>query len=151
MQKRNSRVQLVGLILVAKRLSPSAECVTGLIATNAWTKITFVWFVERRAKLLGEWNLFLGFGVHFGHLGRFEKITKNMMAGSHTRLHSLMLASSHSAYLCVLKAAKEIGADLIVMATHGMKASFPFGSVTERVVRHSPVAVLTISPLMQRI
>lgn len=50
----------------------------------------------------------------------------------------------------ILKVVKEIGADLIVMATHGMRANFPFGSVTEKVVKNSPVPVLTVSPLIQK-
>jgi nucleotide-binding universal stress UspA family protein len=36
--------------------------------------------------------------------------------------------------------------DLVVMATHGMKAHFPFGSVTEKVVKNAKAPVLTISP-----
>lgn len=46
----------------------------------------------------------------------------------------------------ILAMLKEVEADLVVMATHGMKAIFPFGSVTERVVKNSPVPVLTICP-----
>lgn len=42
--------------------------------------------------------------------------------------------------------ASEIGADLIVMGTHGRTglAHVVFGSVAEHVVRHSPVPVLTV-------
>ena len=36
--------------------------------------------------------------------------------------------------------------DLVVMATHGMKAHFPFGSVTEKVVKNAKAPVLTITP-----
>ncbi len=46
----------------------------------------------------------------------------------------------------ILKAIEAIGADLVVMATHGMKAIFPFGSVAERVVKNSPVPVFTVNP-----
>jgi nucleotide-binding universal stress UspA family protein len=46
----------------------------------------------------------------------------------------------------ILKAIKETGADLVVMANHGMKAVFPFGSVAEKVVKNSPVPVLTVNP-----
>jgi len=43
-------------------------------------------------------------------------------------------------------AAEEHGADLIVMATHGRTGigHFFLGSVTERVVRESPVPVMTV-------
>jgi nucleotide-binding universal stress UspA family protein len=49
----------------------------------------------------------------------------------------------------ILKVAKEEGVDLIVMGTHG-RTGLPhlwMGSVAERVVRLSPVPVLTIRPL----
>jgi len=36
--------------------------------------------------------------------------------------------------------------DLVVMATHGMKGHFPFGSVTEKVVKNTKAPVLTITP-----
>ncbi len=48
----------------------------------------------------------------------------------------------------ILMAQAEIGADLIVMATHGRTgiSHFFLGSVAERVVRESPRPVLTIRP-----
>jgi nucleotide-binding universal stress UspA family protein len=50
----------------------------------------------------------------------------------------------------ILELVEEIGADVVVMAIHGMKAHFPFGSVAERVVKNSPVPVLTVSPTRGR-
>jgi nucleotide-binding universal stress UspA family protein len=46
----------------------------------------------------------------------------------------------------ILKTAKDIDADLIVIATHGMRSLFPFGSVAERVIKNSPVPVFTVRP-----
>ena len=48
----------------------------------------------------------------------------------------------------VEKIAEEIGAELLVMATHGHKGlnRVLLGSVTERVVRESPRPVLTVRP-----
>lgn len=48
----------------------------------------------------------------------------------------------------VLAAASEVGADLIVMGTHGRRglAHALLGSVAEKIVRMSPVPVLTIRP-----
>lgn len=48
----------------------------------------------------------------------------------------------------IVRFAKEQGIDLIVMATHGRTglAHVLLGSVTEKVVRHSSVPVLTIKP-----
>jgi len=47
----------------------------------------------------------------------------------------------------ILEVAKDCGADLIVMGTHGRRgvAHVFLGSVAEKVVRHSPVPVLTAS------
>jgi len=48
----------------------------------------------------------------------------------------------------ILAAATEVGADLIVMGTHGRRglAHAFLGSVAEKIVRMSPVPVLTIRP-----
>jgi nucleotide-binding universal stress UspA family protein len=48
----------------------------------------------------------------------------------------------------ILKAAAEHGCDLIVMGTHGRKGidRIIFGSVAEKVVKTSPIPVLTIRP-----
>ena len=48
----------------------------------------------------------------------------------------------------ILKAAEENHCDLIVMGTHGRKGidRIIFGSVAEKVVKTSPVPVLTIRP-----
>jgi len=53
------------------------------------------------------------------------------------------------AYEEIMRFVDEEEIDLIVMATHG-RTGLPhiiMGSVAERVVRHSPVPVLTIKPL----
>ena len=48
----------------------------------------------------------------------------------------------------VLQAAKRLGADLILMATHGRKGlrRLVLGSVAEHVVREAPCPVLTVRP-----
>jgi nucleotide-binding universal stress UspA family protein len=48
----------------------------------------------------------------------------------------------------ILKYARENGMDLIIMGTHGRKGldRVFFGSVAEKVVKQSPVPVLTINP-----
>ena len=57
---------------------------------------------------------------------------------------SVVLAGSPSEE--IIRVAQEEGADLIVIATHGLTGwkRFIFGSVAERVVRLSPCPVLTI-------
>jgi nucleotide-binding universal stress UspA family protein len=44
----------------------------------------------------------------------------------------------------ILKLVEKQKVDMVVMATHGRKGHFPFGSVTEKVVKHCPVAVVTV-------
>ncbi|MBW1645231.1 MAG: universal stress protein [Deltaproteobacteria bacterium] len=48
----------------------------------------------------------------------------------------------------IIKYAREIDADIIVMATHGRSAlaHVLLGSVAEKVVRHAPCPVLTVKP-----
>jgi len=48
----------------------------------------------------------------------------------------------------ILDYAKNNGVDLIIISTHGLSGTFRwvFGSVADRVVRHSPVPVLVVSP-----
>ncbi|UCD83589.1 MAG: universal stress protein [Deltaproteobacteria bacterium] len=53
----------------------------------------------------------------------------------------------------ILKYASENNIDLIIMSTHGMSgvSHWIFGSVTERVLHHSPVPVLIASPASCRV
>ncbi|MGD9366853.1 MAG: universal stress protein [Desulfobacteraceae bacterium] len=44
----------------------------------------------------------------------------------------------------ILKFIDQEEVDLVVMPTHGERGVFPFGSVTEKVVKNSPVPVLTV-------
>ena len=44
----------------------------------------------------------------------------------------------------ILKLIKEENVDMVVMASHGAKGNFRFGSVTEKVLKNSPVPVTTI-------
>jgi nucleotide-binding universal stress UspA family protein len=44
----------------------------------------------------------------------------------------------------ILKLIDKEEVELVVMTTHGQKGTFPFGSVTEKVLKNSPVPVTTI-------
>jgi nucleotide-binding universal stress UspA family protein len=61
--------------------------------------------------------------------------------------HAVFVASGNAAPE-ILNLSAEQGIDLIVMGTHGRRGvpHFLLGSVAERVVRESPVPVLTIRP-----
>lgn len=52
----------------------------------------------------------------------------------------------HSAAHAIVKYAEKVGADLVVISTHGRTGlkHLLIGSVAERVVRHAPVPVLTL-------
>ncbi len=46
----------------------------------------------------------------------------------------------------ILKLVLKEKIDMVVLATKGVMGNFDFGSVAEKVVKHSPVAVVTIPP-----
>ena len=72
---------------------------------------------------------------------RLERICDKYLPGcpAHTR-HTAMGDPAQE----ILKFIAEEGVDMVVMPTHGERGVFPFGSVTERVVKNSTVAVMTI-------
>jgi nucleotide-binding universal stress UspA family protein len=47
----------------------------------------------------------------------------------------------------ILKAIEKEGVDVVVMATHGRKGQFAFGSVADKVVKNAPVPVWTVRPV----
>jgi nucleotide-binding universal stress UspA family protein len=49
----------------------------------------------------------------------------------------------------ILKLIEEEGVDLVVMASHGHKGNYRIGSVTDKVVRNSPVPVTTVPVEME--
>ena len=49
----------------------------------------------------------------------------------------------------ILKLIEEEGVDLVVMASHGHKGNYRVGSVTDKVVRNSPVPVTTVPVEME--
>jgi nucleotide-binding universal stress UspA family protein len=76
--------------------------------------------------------------------GRLEAMAKDKLAGIP---HEIFVESGNAAPQ-ILKLAAEQNIDLIVMGTHGRKGvkHFLLGSVAERVIRESPVPVMTIRP-----
>jgi nucleotide-binding universal stress UspA family protein len=50
----------------------------------------------------------------------------------------------------ILKLIDKEEVDIIVMPTHGQRGVFPFGSVTEKVVKNSTVPVLTVPIQLER-
>jgi len=66
--------------------------------------------------------------------------------------HSIVLVMMGDPAAKILQLASQLGADLIVMATHGRKGlrRLVLGSVTEHVVREAPCPVLTVKPKAAR-
>lgn len=64
------------------------------------------------------------------------------------KLHYQVMIREGEPAAAVQKVADEIGAELLVMATHGHRGlnRVLLGSVTEKVVRESPLPVLTVRP-----
>ena len=50
----------------------------------------------------------------------------------------------------ILETAKKEDIDVIVMATHGRGGQFDIGSVTDKVVKNSPVPVWTVRPIERK-
>jgi nucleotide-binding universal stress UspA family protein len=76
---------------------------------------------------------------------RLEKIAREHLADK-VRGDAMVLRGEASA--AIIRTARELGADLIVMTTHGRTGlnRVLLGSTAELVVRESPVPVLTVGP-----
>ncbi len=72
---------------------------------------------------------------------RLERICNKYLKGCpiHTR-HTSMGDPAQE----ILKFIDKENVDMVVMPTHGQRSIFPFGSVTEKVVKNSNVPVLTV-------
>lgn len=80
-----------------------------------------------------------------------ESAARDALGQAHARLkekhpNTDAVLTPGAAWERILETAKELGVDMIVMATHGRRGvpRWLVGSVTEKVVRASPVPVLTI-------
>jgi nucleotide-binding universal stress UspA family protein len=78
---------------------------------------------------------------------KLEEVCRNDLAGC-PMFHKLVLVGDPARE--ILKTIEKEGPDVVVMATHGRKGRFEFGSVTERVVRNSPVPVWTVRPYQRK-
>ncbi|HZO82282.1 MAG TPA: universal stress protein [Candidatus Binataceae bacterium] len=78
---------------------------------------------------------------------RLRDLAERELPGAKFELHTRVALSSDIARH-ILAAARELDADLIVIATHGRSglAHFLLGSVTEAVVRNASCPVLTVRP-----
>ena len=72
---------------------------------------------------------------------KMEHVCRKDLAGC-PMFHKLVVVGDPAEK--ILETAKKEGVDVVVMSTHGRKGRFQFGSVTEKVVKNSPVPVLTM-------
>lgn len=78
---------------------------------------------------------------------RLQKLADDNLAGIKHQIHIRLAFASHIPK-SILTTAREVGADLIVIATHG-RSGLPrllLGSVAEAVVRNATCPVLTVRP-----
>lgn len=73
-----------------------------------------------------------------------ENTLKEMTQGTLSKVKASVLIGEGHAVESILRVAKEKEVDLICMATRGWSNQEPSGSITERVVRNSPVPVLVV-------
>ncbi|MBF0506212.1 MAG: universal stress protein [Nitrospirae bacterium] len=79
---------------------------------------------------------------------QLEKLCMNDLAGCPTFRRDIIVGNPVEE---ILRTIREAHMDLVIMATHGhgLKGTmthFPFGSVTEKVTKSSPVPVLIVNP-----
>lgn len=76
---------------------------------------------------------------------KFAELVKDNSGGPQIELEEMRNISAAAG---ILEYVEDGGADLVVLGTHGHSriARFLLGSVTEKVVRYSPVPVLTVGP-----
>ena len=72
---------------------------------------------------------------------RLEQICEKYLEGCPLYIKHLAIGDPAQEILKLIDSEK---VDMVVMASHGEKGHFRFGSVTEKVVKNSPVAVTTI-------
>lgn len=97
------------------------------------------WYGEFESKHLREFH---GWIVETAGT-RMDRICEEELHGCNY-FRRMVLSGDAASELLKLIHEEEI--DLVVMTTHGMKGHFPFGSVAEKMVRNSPVPVLTVRP-----
>jgi nucleotide-binding universal stress UspA family protein len=73
-----------------------------------------------------------------------EEICRTELKGC-PMFHKLVLVGDPAQK--ILEAAKQEDIDVIVMATHGRRGQFEIGSVTDKILKNSPVPVWTVRPI----
>jgi len=121
------------------KLSAAALEITSVLAEQNHATVSLVHVVQsplpRPLEPVPDWERTVK--IRLGRLARKH-------FGDQARWDTLILRGDPAQ--AIMQAADELAADLIVMATHGHKGinRLLLGSVAERVVRESPIPVLTV-------
>jgi len=91
-------------------------------------------FGKNHMKELVEW-------AHESAKKRLDQICNKYMDGCLLYIKHLAVGDPAQEILKLIKSEK---IDLTIMASHGEKGNFPFGSVTEKVLKNSPIPVTAI-------
>jgi universal stress protein A len=89
-----------------------------------------------------------GYQDLFADEGKALEVLERIAAGHLSDCPYQVLVKSGNPAEIIKLVAEQIGADLIVMATHGRRglAHFMLGSVAEKVIREAPCLVMTVRP-----
>ena len=82
--------------------------------------------------------------------GALGEIAKQQLGSSEYQIHTAS-AGPRALGKAIVRVAAEVGADLVVVSTHGRRglSRFILGSVAEEILHTAPCAVLTFSPEAQ--
>ncbi|MFI5320195.1 MAG: universal stress protein [Myxococcota bacterium] len=137
-------------ILVATDFSPGAERALAAalaLAAPAKAEVHLVHALEIPLPMFEPYAVALPPEL----IGAARKTAQDKLAAASSKIRAKGFSGTTHlgeapASLCVAERAKEIGADLVVIGTHGHTGfkRFLLGSVAERTVKESPVSVLTV-------
>lgn len=137
-------------ILVATDFSPGAERALGIalaLAAPAKAEVHVVHALEIPLPMFEPYAVALPPEL----IGAARKTALEKLAAAGERVRAKGLSGTihlgeAPASMCVAERAKSLGADLVVIGTHGHTGfkRFLLGSVAERTVKESPVSVLTV-------
>lgn len=142
----------IGRILCPLDFSPPSDRAVAYaidLAQQLHAKIDFLHTWELPAYALPEGMMVFGPEVVASiEIEVMKKIDERVAAWPTKGLEITKHVEEGSASLHIVRAATHLGADLIIMGTHGRTgvAHLVMGSVAERVVRTSHVPVLTVPP-----
>lgn len=142
--------QPLKLILVPTDFSPGAEPALRWAATIAeptGAEIALLHVLDFMTPAMAAGSPDMGVWLDDAMIQEAQRRAETAIAQQAARLpRARTVIREGTPRLEILEVAKELQVDLIVMGTHGRTgiAHMLIGSVAEHIVRHSPIAVLTV-------